>query len=80
VAALLKLEKKTLAPSIIYVRKEHSKTRRSRTVFITSEATESLRQWLDSKYPKARKDDHIIFGMLEEPDLRSVYVKLRLET
>jgi integrase len=72
-------------PSIIHVRKEHSKTRRSRNVFITSEATEFLKQWLDYKYRKRvrgekapqRKDEHVISSYgIDQYSLSSIYLKL----
>jgi integrase len=64
-------------PSVIHVRREYSKTRRPRTVFITAEATVFLKQWLDYKYRnKTRRKDHIIFSYSAESELGSIYTKL----
>jgi integrase len=71
------VELSTKGPSVIHVRREYSKTRRPRTVFITSEATVFLKQWLDYKYRKVRrKKDDIIFSYTGESELGSIYTKL----
>jgi integrase/outer membrane murein-binding lipoprotein Lpp len=73
-------------PSIIHVRKEFSKARRTRSVFISDEATEFLRQWLEYKYRKRvgkgrapeKEGEHIIFSYgIDQKHLPSIYMKLR---
>lgn len=46
----IELSEETGEPSIIHVRAQYAKTRIPRDVFITSEATEVLQQWLSFKY------------------------------
>jgi hypothetical protein len=59
----------SITPTLIHVRKEFSKTRRPRDVYISQEATEYLRILTDWKYRSARRDP--------EPEdlLFSVYFK-----
>jgi integrase len=59
-------------PSIIHVRKEYSKSRRPRNVFITSEATEFLNQWLQYKYSEKTK-------YIQDKDGKRKLVKVKLQ-
>jgi integrase len=56
-------------PTKIHVRKEYSKTKASRDVYISDEATHYLKQWIDWKYrdkgewTKEKEDDDLIFSV-----------------
>ena len=56
-------------PTKIHVRKEYSKTRTSRGVYISDEATHYLKQWIEWKYrdkrewTKEKEDDDLIFSV-----------------
>lgn len=57
------------SPTEIKIRKEYTKTRTERTAFISDEATEYLKQWIDWKYtvrakhrPKVKNQDDLVFS------------------
>ena len=57
------------SPTEICMRKEYTKTRIERTIFISDEATDYLKQWLDWKYtvryksiPKPKNEDDLVFA------------------
>jgi integrase len=61
-------------PTKIYIRKEYTKTRVARSIYVSDEATHSLKQWIDWKYnnrerPRRYDEDDLIFT------LRSPYTK-----
>jgi integrase len=61
-------------PTRIYIRKEYTKTRVARSIYVSDEATHSLKQWIDWKYnnrerPRRYDEDDLIFT------LRSPYTK-----
>jgi site-specific recombinase XerD len=78
-------------PTKIHIRKEYSKTRTSRDIYISDEATYFLRQWLDWKYKVAeRSSDSIkgpnsedlvfsIYKLNKKPNPSNLYVKLLYE-
>jgi integrase len=75
-------------PTEINIRKEFTKTRTQRTVFITSEASEYLKQWIDWKYtvryrnrPKPKSEDDLVFSRFlnTSRDPRSLYGKVLVE-
>ena len=75
-------------PTRLHVRPEFAKTRVERFVYISNEATEAVKQWIDFKYRKrdyesklrVKSPDHIVFTIksgLVKP--RGVYVKIFVE-
>ena len=40
----------SVSPTIVHIRKEYSKTRVGRDVYISDEATQYLKKWFDWKY------------------------------
>ncbi|MFL6329847.1 MAG: tyrosine-type recombinase/integrase, partial [Nitrososphaeraceae archaeon] len=56
----------TVSPTKIHIRKEYSKTKTSRDVYISDEATQYLKQWINWKYnnedrPRIKDDDDLVF-------------------
>src|SRR5919204_4402611 len=56
----------SVSPTKIHIRKEYTKTKAARDIYISDEATEYLKQWLDWKYnneerPRTRDGDDLIF-------------------
>ncbi|MGH9987887.1 MAG: tyrosine-type recombinase/integrase, partial [Nitrososphaeraceae archaeon] len=77
------------SPTKIHVRKEFSKTRVSRDVYISDEATKYLKDWLswkyrdkDNKWTKLAKPDDLIFSVYTVkgvPNPHHLYVKIVFE-
>jgi integrase len=82
------------SPTKIHIRKEYSKTRTSRDIYVSDEATYYLRQWLDWKYKEREVDERSsisvkdpnsedlvfsIYSMNEKPNPSNLYVKLLYE-
>ncbi|MGH9953184.1 MAG: site-specific integrase, partial [Nitrososphaeraceae archaeon] len=67
----------SINPTKISVRKEYSKTRRAREVYISDEATKYLQELINSK-PSPEPDD-LIFSKLKESLPRSIYFRLLTE-
>ena len=75
-------------PTRIHVRPEFAKTRVERFVYISNEATEAVKQWIDFKYRKrdyeselrVKSPDDIVFTIKKQP-IRpgGVYVKIFVE-
>ena len=76
----------TTSPVKIHIRKQYSKTKVARDSFITDEAAESLKQWIDFKYRdrgkyrprRIRNPDDLIFGVksnVKEPN--RLYMEVR---
>ena len=65
------------SPTRIHIRKEFSKTRRAREVYITDEATKYLRDLINSK--KDKGSDYLIFTKGKSALSRSVYFRLLTE-
>ena len=71
----------TVSPTKVRLRKEFSKTKVGREVYISDEATEYLKQWLDWKYrnpDRERKFDEedLVFTVSESKDPKSIYNKV----
>jgi integrase len=74
----------TLSPTKIHVRKEYSKTRVARDVYISVEATKYLKDWMNWKYKgnewtKTAKLDDLVFGANKikgGPKPRCLYIKI----
>jgi integrase len=75
-------------PTKIHVRKEYSKTRVSRDVYISNETTHYLKQWIDWKHrdkgewTKEKNEDDLIFNVYRisnEPNPNHLYTRMVLE-
>ena len=79
----------SVSPTRIHIRKEFSKTRVSRDVYISDEATKYLKDWINWKYrdkgnewTKDKKPDDLIFSIYSvksNPDSSHLYIKIILE-
>jgi integrase len=79
----------SVSPTKIHIRKEYAKTRVARDIYISDEATQYLRQWLDWKYrdkgnewTKNKGPDDLVFSVyntINEPNPRHLYNKVLLE-
>ena len=77
----------SVSPSKIHIRKEYSKTRVARTVYISNEATSYLKQWIvwkyrdkgDDRWTKTKKSDDLVFSVYattNEANPQHLYVKI----
>ena len=78
----------SVSPTKIHIRAEFSKTRVSRDIYISNEATKHLQTWISWKYRRKQKqrdqrikhNDDLIFQVQKNiAGLRSIYVKLGQE-
>ena len=74
----------TVSPTKIHIRKEYSKTKTSRDIYISDEATQYLRQWINWKYdneerPRNRGDDDLVFTVYRTKTPTTLYVKILTE-
>jgi integrase len=83
----------SVSPSKIHIRKEYAKTRVARDVYISDEATQYLKQWIDWKYrDKANEKGNVhskiaspqdlvfsIYSIKKEPNPYNLYIKLLKE-
>ncbi|MFL6459243.1 MAG: tyrosine-type recombinase/integrase, partial [Nitrososphaeraceae archaeon] len=74
----------TVSPTKIHVRKEYSKTKTARDIYISDEATQYLRQWINWKYnneerPRIRDDDDLVFTVYRTKSPNTVYIKVLTE-
>jgi integrase len=78
----------SVSPTKIHIRPEFSKTRVSRDIYISNEATKYLQDWISWKYrhkqktrdQRTKQDDDLIFQVQKNIKvLRSIYVKLGQE-
>lgn len=79
----------SLSPTKIHIRKEFSKTRVARDIYISDEATYSLKQWIDWKYhdkgnewtktPNPNALVFAVYNIKNEPNPHHIYVKMLLE-
>ena len=85
---LCDIDLSSVNPTKIHVRKEYSKTKVSRDVYISDEATHYLKQWIDWKYrdkgewTKEREEDGLIFSVYNisnEPNPLHLYGKMASE-
>jgi hypothetical protein len=72
-------------PTKIHIRKEYAKTKVARDIYVSDEATQYLKQWIDWKYrdkgefTKTRRKDGLVFSAYEtenEPNPDGIYVKV----
>ena len=71
-------------PTKIHIRKEYTKTRVARDIYISDEATQYLKQWLDWKYnnkerPRDSNPDDLIFTIHKSTKPKCIYVKVLVE-
>jgi integrase len=76
----------SLSPTKIHIRKEFSKTRVARDIYISDEATHYLKQWIDWKYrdkqsewtKKPNPNDLVfaVYSVKNEPNPNHIYVKI----
>ena len=85
---LCDIDLSSVNPTKIHVRKEYSKTKVSRNVYISDEVTHYLKQWIDWKYrdkgewTKQKNEDDLIFSVYNisnEPNPLHLYAKMALE-
>ena len=74
----------TVNPTKIHIRKEYSKTKTGRDIYISDEATQHLKQWIDWKYsneerPRTRDDDDLLFTVYRTKTPLTLYVKVLTE-
>jgi integrase len=81
----------TVSPTSVHIRKEFTKTKVARDIYISDEATKYLKQWLDWKYQEARilktgkrttttpMPDDLVFSPFLGSNPASMYQKLRDE-
>jgi integrase len=74
----------TVSPTKIHIRKEYSKTKTARDIYISDEATQYLKQWINWKYnneerPRIKDDDDLVFTVYRTRAPTTVYVKVLSE-
>jgi integrase len=74
----------TVSPTKIHIRKEYSKTKTARDIYISDEATQYLKQWITWKYnneerPRTRDDDDLVFTVYRTKTPSTLYVKILTE-
>jgi integrase len=81
----------TISPTRVHIRKEFTKTKAARDIYISDEATTYLRQWLDGKYREERilktgkrttttpMPDDLVFSPFMGSNPKSMYQKLSQE-
>lgn len=71
----------TVSPTRVHIRKEYSKTRVARDIYISEEATHYLRQWLDWKYKNPDRErifaqEDLVFTVYQGNNPHSRYMKI----
>jgi integrase len=70
----------TTSPTKVHIRKEYSKTKIGRDVYISDEATKFLNEWIDWKYrTKPKNDTDLVFMRTRSDSVNWLYDKLRKE-
>jgi integrase len=74
----------TYSPTKIHIRKEYSKTKTARDIYISDEATQYLKQWINWKYdneerPRIKEDDDLVFTVYRTKSPTTIYVKVITE-
>src|ERR687885_2840893 len=74
----------TVSSTKIHIRKEYSKTKTARDIYISDEATQYLKQWINWKYnneerPRIRDDDDLVFTVYRTKAPATLYVKVITE-
>jgi integrase len=70
-----------LSPTKVHIRKEYSKTKVARDVYISAEATYFLKQWLDWKYKNPDRErkfnqEDLVFTVYQSRKPHSLYIKI----
>lgn len=62
-------------PTKIYMQAKYSKNKLPREIYITAEATDELKVWLDHKYPNGTtgKEDDLVFGVMDNATPNGMY-------
>jgi integrase len=68
-------------PTKIHIRREYAKTRIGRDIYISDEATQCLKQWLEWKYnnverPRTRNENDLVFTVYSTNNPLPLYVKI----
>jgi integrase len=71
-------------PTKVHIRKEYAKTRVARDIYISNEATQYLKQWLDWKYnnperPRSQDENDLVFTIFRNKNPNTLYVKVLKE-
>jgi integrase len=74
----------TASPTKVHIRKEYSKTKTARDIYISDEASQYLKQWINWKYnneerPRNREDDDLVFTVYTTKTPTALYVKVLSE-
>jgi integrase len=73
----------SLNPTKVHIRKEYVKTRVARDVYISDEAAQCLREWIDWKYRNrqtvAKQAEELVFGVGQSTDPRELYKAIQHE-
>jgi hypothetical protein len=74
----------SVSPTKVHIRKEYAKTRVSRDIYISNEATHYLKQWLDWKYnnperPRQQDENDLVFTIYRKKNPNTLYVKVLTE-
>jgi hypothetical protein len=69
------------SPTKIHIREEYAKNREARDIYISDEATDYLKRWLDWKYRNGRQKDldDLVFGVGYSDNPRSLYTDISHE-
>ncbi|MGC1932999.1 MAG: site-specific integrase [Candidatus Nitrosopolaris sp.] len=71
-------------PTKIHIRKEYAKTRVARDIYISNEATQYLKQWLDWKYnnserPRQQDENDLVFSIFRKKNPNTLYISILIE-
>jgi integrase len=71
-------------PTKVHIRKEYAKTRVARDIYISNEAKNYLKQWLDWKYnnaerPRQQDENDLVFTLQRNKNPNTLYVKVLTE-
>lgn len=71
----------TAHPTKIYMKAQYSKNRLPREVYISDEATDSLKRWIDHKYEdkKANNPKDFVFALMENATPEGMYGNMAIE-
>ena len=68
-------------PTKIHIREEYAKNREARDIYISDEATQYLKKWIEWKYRNGRTKnlDDLVFGVGQSDNPRSLYIDMSHE-
>jgi len=73
----------SLNPTKVHIRKEYAKTRVARDVYISDEAAQYLREWIDwkhrNKQKPANQEEELVFGVGQSSDPGELYKAIQHE-